>query len=105
MDTDEEAMASLLWQAKSQSGYAEFLSGDTSQTFSVMVEGNSSSYSWEKRPNLLVQIMKDENQVPSFERVRQLNAEMNLLGVAWLSDDTHVTRGMDGGLRVVRTSR
>lgn len=99
--TPEEALGSLLWQVKSQSGFAEFLSGGRKTAMQVTFNEDSMNFEWDHGPNPLLQILSAEGLEPSEERLSQLNAELNLLGVAWLDAANYVVRGTDGGLSVV----
>ena len=97
----EEVMASLLWQVKSQNGFAEFLSGEKSIAVDVSFEEESVQLDWDRRSNLLLRIADNVGVALDDSSLRQLNAELNVLGVAWLDEFNYVVRGVDGGLRVV----
>ena len=100
IDTDSEAMSSLLWQLKSQDGYAQFLIGNDYISVQIAQTEDGFDLEWDEGSNLIPKILKDLSIPDDHRTIEQLNAEMNLTGVAWLSDRYHVVRGIDGGLQV-----
>jgi hypothetical protein len=101
IETDVEALSSLLWQLKSQDGYAQFLKG--SKYFSVQVthDGESFNFKWDRGPSAIPKILKKLSLPIDAGSIAQLNAELNLIGVAWLPDNTQIVRDIDGGVVVV----
>lgn len=99
--TYEEALASLLWQVKSQAGFAVFLSGERRTAMQVTFTDDSMEFEWDSGANPLLQILPNVGLEPTEERLTQFNAELNLLGVAWLDGTNYIVRGTDGGLAVV----
>lgn len=101
--TREEALASLLWQVKSQAGFAVFLSGERRTALQVTFTDDYMEFEWDSGANPLLQILPNVGLEPTEERLTQFNAELNLLGVAWLDGTNYIVRGTDGGLAVVGT--
>lgn len=99
--TYEEALASLLWQVKSQAGFAEFLSDEGSTAMQVTFTDDSMEFKWEHGANPLLQILPNAGLDPTKERLTQLNTELNLFGVAWLDGTNYIVRRTDGGLAIV----
>ena len=93
-------MLSLLWQLKSQDGYAQFLSGNDYISVQITQTDDGFDLEWDEGTNLIPKIL-DDLSIPSDPNIiRQHNAELNLIGVAWLSDTQHIVRDIDGGLLV-----
>ncbi|MEZ9235543.1 MULTISPECIES: hypothetical protein [unclassified Shewanella] len=101
IETDVEAMASLLWQLKAQDGYAEFLSGNTFTSVQITHDDESFNFEWNRGASAIPKILKRLALPADEATVTQLNAEMNLIGVAWLPDSNQVVRDLDGGLALV----
>ncbi len=99
--TYEEAMASLLWQVKSQAGFAEFLAGDRSVSVQVHYADDGIEFEWDHGSNVVLKILANLGYEPEADRVTQLNAELNLLGVAWVDAENTIVRHPDGGLVVI----
>ena len=98
--TGSEAMLSLLWQLKSQDGYAQFLSDDDYISVQITETEDGFDLEWDEGVSLIPKILNDLLIPYDHRTIEQLNAEMNLIGVAWLSDRHHVVRDIDGGLQV-----
>jgi hypothetical protein len=99
--TDAEAMASLLWQLKAQDGYAVFLSGNKLTSVQITNDGESFNFEWNRGASVIPKTL-NRLSLPSDEAtVAQLNAEMNLIGFAWLREDNQIIRDIDGGLALV----
>jgi hypothetical protein len=101
ISTYKEALGSLLWQVKSQDGFAEFLSGPRKTSLQIRFDGESIALDWGHGTNPLMQILSNVGLEPTEERLAQLNADLNLLGAAWLDGSNHLVRGRDGGLVLV----
>ena len=101
LSSSEEAMASLLWQVKSQGGFAEFLTGDRSVSLQVRYPEDGVEFDWDHGPNVVLKILANLGYEPEPDRLRQLNAELNLLGVAWVDEGNTIVRAPDGGLALV----
>jgi hypothetical protein len=101
IETDAEAMASLLWQLKSQDGYAQFLKD--SEFFSVQVthDGDSFNFEWDRGASAIPKILNRLSLPIDEDSIAQLNAELNLIGVAWLPGSDQIVRDVDGGLALV----
>ncbi|MCB9706405.1 MAG: hypothetical protein H6711_31455 [Myxococcales bacterium] len=106
IETEEEAMAAFLWQVKSQGGFAEFLSGGSAMSVQLTCSDDSVKFDWRERHQNILSRIGDAavGRAPTDEELRQWNAEMNLLGVAWLSDKDYVVRGGGGGLSLIGPS-
>jgi hypothetical protein len=100
--TDAEAMASLLWQLKAQDGYAVFLSGNKLTSVQITNDGESFNFEWKRGASVIPKILNRLSLSSDEATVSQLNAEMNLIGVAWLREDNQIIRDIDGGLALVR---
>ncbi len=101
LETDAEAMASLLWQLKSQDGYAQFLSGNQYVSVQISYTDNNFNFKWDSGKSVIPKIL-NRLSIPVDElTLAQLNAELNLVGVAWLPDNNQIVRDIDGGLALV----
>ena len=101
IETDAEAMGSLLWQLKAQDGYAEFLNGNEFTSVQITKDGDTFNFEWNRGLSAVPKIL-NRLSLPSDEAtVAQLNAEMNLIGVAWLPGSDQIVRDIDGGLALV----
>lgn len=101
IETEAEAMASLLWQLKAQDGYAEFLTGHEFTSVQVSYDGESFNFEWNRGASAIPKIMNRLSLPADESTIAQLNAEMNLIGVAWLPGSNQIVRGVDGGLALV----
>ena len=101
IETDAEAMASLLWQLKAQDGYAEFLTGTKFASVQVTHDGDSFNFEWNRGSSAIPKILKRLSLPDDKETVFQLNSEMNLIGVAWLPGSNQIVRDTYGGLALV----
>lgn len=101
IETDAEAMASFLWQLKAQDGYAEFLSGDKFTSVQITNDGESFNFEWNRGASAIPKILNRLSLPADEATVVQLNAEMNLIGVAWLPGNKQIVRDIDGGLALV----
>lgn len=101
IETDAEAMASLLWQVKAQDGYAEFLSGKKFISVQIMYSDNSFKFEWKRGNSVIPKILNRLSLPTNDNTIAQLNAEMNLIGVSWLPDNNQIVRDIDGGLSLV----
>lgn len=99
--TVEEGIASLLWQVKSQSGFAEFLCGDRSISVQVTFAQDSINFEWTRQDNVVHKILRNIGLAPDEATITQLNSELNILGAAWIDDDQYIVRGHDGGLALI----
>lgn len=97
LSTDEAALASLLWQVKSQDGFAEFLSGERKTTVQVTFKDDSLDLEWDHGPNPLLQVLPAIGVAITEERLGQLNSELNRLGAAWCDKENYIVRSTDGG--------
>lgn len=100
VETDGEALASLLWQLKAHDGYAEFLTGDMYNSVRVSADEESFNFEWDSGASVVTDTLVRLGYDPTIDRVAQLNAELNLLGVAWVDDSYYFVRALDGGLSV-----
>jgi hypothetical protein len=101
IETDAEAMASLLWQVKAQDGYAEFLTGKKFTSVQITYSDNSFKFEWKKGNSAIPKILKRLSLPADDNVIAQLNAEMNLIGVSWLPENNQIVRDIDGGLSLV----
>ena len=101
IETHAEAMASLLWQIKSQDGFAEFLKSDKFFNVKISYSDDSFNFEWNRGNSAIPKILNQLGLSVSDEQLAQLNAEMNLTGVAWLPDSNRIVRSLDGGLALV----
>ena len=101
IDTEAEAMASLLWQLKAQDGYAEFLSGNEFTSVQITNDGDSFNFEWNRGASAIPKILNRLSLKTDEATITQLNAEMNLIGVAWLPGSDQIVRDIDGGLALV----
>ncbi len=101
IETEAEAMASLLWQIKAQDGYAQFLTGTTFVSVQITYADDAFNFNWTSGSNVIPKILKQLSFTISDDIVAQLNAEMNLMGVAWLPENNQIVRDIDGGLAVI----
>ena len=101
--TESDATLSLLWQLKSQDGYAQFLSGTDFVSVQITQSDDGFELEWEDGDSLIPKILADLSLPADHDAITQFNSELNLLGVAWLSDSHYVVRNVEGGLQVVVT--
>jgi hypothetical protein len=101
IETDAEAMASLLWQLKAQDGYAEFLKDNKFISLQVTYDGDNFNFEWNHGNSVIPKILNHLSLSADANTINQLNAEMNLMGVAWLPGNLQIVRGVDGGLALV----
>lgn len=101
LETEAEALASLLWQLKSQDGYAQFLKGNEFVSVQVRHDGESFNFEWQRGSSVIPKILTRFSLPVDDANVAQLNAELNLTGVAWLPGYDQIIRDIDGGLAVV----
>jgi hypothetical protein len=101
IETDAEAMASLLWQVKAQDGYAEFLVGKKFTSVQITYSDNSFKFEWKKGNSAIPKILNRLSLPADDNVIAQLNAEMNLIGVSWLPENNQIVRDIDGGLSLV----
>lgn len=99
--TYDEALGALLWQVKSQAGFAEFLSGERKTTVQVTFQGDSVEFEWAYGPNPLLYILPKIGLAPTEDRLAEFNAKLNLFGVAWVDEANRIVRSTEGGLAVV----
>ena len=101
LSTEDQVMASLLWQLKGQHGMAVFLTGDKSLVLRITSSGGSLDFQWDEVGNSLVTQLQGEGQPLSSERLAQLNSQLNVFGVAWLDPKQYVVRTLDGGTNFI----
>lgn len=102
IETDAEAISSLLWQLKAQDGYAQFLTANEFFSVQVTHDGENFNFEWDRGASVIPKIL-NRLSLPSDEgTISQLNSEMNLIGVAWLPGSDQIVRDVDGGLALVR---
>ena len=103
LSTDDEIMASLLWQVKGQHGVAVFLTGAKSLKVRVAFADGKVNLQWSEAGNSLVSQLQDEGQPMSPDRIARLNSQLNALGVARLDAEHYVVRTIDGGTEFIWT--
>lgn len=101
IETDAELMSSLLWQLKAQDGYAQFLKADKFISVQVTYDGDSFNFEWDHGSSAIPKILNRFSLPVNKDSIAQLNAELNLIGVAWLPGSIQIVRDLDGGLSVV----
>ncbi len=103
IETYAEAMSSLLWQIKSQDGYARFLSGNEFISVQITRVDDGFSLEWDRGPSVIPNLLDLLPLAAEEATVARLNAEMNLTGVAWLPGSDLIVRGIDGSMTLVRS--
>lgn len=99
--TYEEALQSLVWQVKSQNGFAQFMSGDKAINLRLVPDSTSTNLIWTPIESALPSIHHNLHLDLTPAQLAQYNAELNFFGMTWLSDGSTVVRDMNGGLSVV----
>lgn len=98
--SEDEVIASLLWQLKSQKGFASFLHGDTMETVQVSFKSGNSDLDWKTVNNPVPLILSHVNSPVQYD-IKTINEMTNTNGMAILDNNHSIVRDFKGGLSLI----
>ncbi len=98
-DDQQWLLASLVWQLKSQNGFAEFLAGATAHRVELTFDQDGEvGFQWDEGQSAVAVILAQVPGEYSPETLTKVNESINRFGFFPLKPDQIIVRGVDGGI-------